>query len=411
MLEFYYMYGIYNKMDLNEIGNLNKDNWITIVKYLFTLVFIVYFILTLKQSSQDSRSLTTHYENYLFPLVVGLIILVPSVFLGKDSINNTYYVSLIIGTIVALFGTVFFFYSSTNNTAISLANYALSGIITLSILVGLSIIFYFYSNYLKTKEGWGGFFVHLIFYVPCLILDFYNYIRRELELTTNVVYYLFLTEVILIFLYNYVPSIISKIALKKGIPLLEGSAFLDIEKPIASSYDLKLNKFGDEINSPIVYRNNYSLSMWIMLNNHSENKLPYAKETSIFNYGNGVPKITYVKKEDHNVKDVIKVYFTNASDNNSYTVEIDPQKWNQLVFNYDSNSVDLFLNGNLEKTFKYDYYNRPVYSADDVIIVGSNDGLDGAISNIQYYTTKQTRSQITNSYNLLVKKNPPTNNL
>ena len=224
-------------------------------------------------------------------------------------------------------------------------------------------------------------------------------------------YYLFLTEVVLIFLYNYLPSIINKIALKKGIPLLEGSAFLDIEKPIASSYDLKFNKLGDEINSPVVYRNNYSLSMWIMLNNHSENKLPYAKETSIFNYGNGVPKITYVKKEDHNVKDVIKVYFTNACDNNSYTVEIDPQKWNQLVFNYDSNSVDLFLNGNLEKTFKYDYYNRPVYSADDVIIVGSNDGLDGAISNIQYYTTKQTRSQITNSYNLLVKKNPPTNNL
>ena len=61
------MYEIYNKMELNEIGNLNKDNWITIVKYLFTLVFIVYFILTLKESSEDSRSLTTHYENYLFP--------------------------------------------------------------------------------------------------------------------------------------------------------------------------------------------------------------------------------------------------------------------------------------------------------------------------------------------------------
>tara|TARA_B110000285_G_scaffold231990_1_gene302018 strand:- start:17191 stop:18399 length:1209 start_codon:yes stop_codon:yes gene_type:complete len=402
---------MYNKMDiLNELSNLNKDDLITIVKYLFTLGFIIYFILTLKQSSEDSRSLTSQYENYLFPLVVGLIILIPSVFLGKDAINNTYYISLIIGTIVALFGTVFYFYSSTNSTAFSLANYVLSGIVTLTILVGLAIVFYFYSNYLKTKEGWGGFFIHLIFYVPCLILDVYNYIRRELELTTNVVYYLFLTEVVLIFLYNYLPTIISKIALKQGVPLLEGSAFLDIEKPIASSYDLKLNKQGDEINSQVVYRNNYSLSMWIMLNIHSDNKLSYAKETPIFNYGNGVPKITYVKKEEHNVKDVIKVYFTNNGDNNSYTVEIDPQKWNQLVFNYDSNSVDLFLNGNLEKTFTFDD-NRPLYSADDMIIIGSNDGLDGAISNIQYYTSNQTRSQITNSYNLLMKKNPPTNNL
>ena len=396
---------------LNGIANLNTTDMTGVLKYILTLGFLVYFVVTLMRSAEDPSTLTSNYMNYLFPLVIGLLVLIPTVFLGKQTLNNTYYIGVVIGTIVALFGTVFYFYASINDTAFTLANYALTGIISLGILIGLAIVFYFYSSYLKTQEGWGGFFVHLIFYVPCLILDFYNYIRRELELTTNVVYYLFLTEVVLIFLYNYLPSIINKIALKKGIPLLEGSAFLDIEKPIASSYDLKFNKLGDEINSPVVYRNNYSLSMWIMLNNHSENKLPYAKETSIFNYGNGVPKITYVKKEDHNIKDVIKVYFTNASDNNSYTVEIDPQKWNQLVFNYDSNSVDLFLNGNLEKTFKYDYYNRPVYSADDVIIVGSNDGLDGAISNIQYYTSKQTRSQITNSYNLLVKKNPPTNNL
>lgn len=413
--KFYYVYAIYNKMDIfNELSNLNKDNLIIIVKYLFTLVFIVYFILTLNQSSEDSRSLTSHYEHYLFPLVVGLIILIPSVFLGKDVINNTYYISLLIGTIVALFGTVFYFYSSANSTTISLANYVLSSVVTLSILVGLAIVFYFYSNYLKTKEGWGGFFIHLIFYVPCLILDFYDYIKRELELTTNVVYYLFLTEVVLIFLYNYLPTIISKIALKEGTSLLKGSAFLDIEKPIASSYDLKFNKQGDDINSPVIYRNNYSLSMWIMLNNHSDNKLPYARETPIFNYGNGVPKMTYIKKEEHNVKDIVKVYFTNSDnngDNNSYTVEIDSQKWNQFVFNYNSNSVDLFLNGNLEKTYKFNYDNRPVYSADDMIVIGSNDGLDGAISNIQYYTSNQTRSQIANSYNLLVKKNPPTNNL
>lgn len=409
------MYEIYNKMYiLDNISNLTKDNLIIILKYFFTLGFIIYFIYSLDKSSDDYNSLTSNYQNYLFPLILGLIILIPSVFLGKNMINNTYYVTVIIVTLIALFGTVLYFYLSANNTVLSLANYILSGIITLIILVGLSIIFYFYSNYLKTKKSWGGFFIHLIFYIPCLILDFYNYIRREFELTTNVVYYLFLTEVILIFLYNYIPIIMSKIALKKGIPLLEGSAFLDIEKPIASSYDLKFNKQGDEINSPIVYRNNYSISMWIMLNNHAENKLPYAKETTIFNYGNGVPKITYVKKEEHNVKDVIKVYFTNNDDdgdNNSYTVEIDTQKWNQIVFNYDSNLVDLFVNGNLEKTFKFDHDNRPIYSPDDIIIIGSNDGLDGAISNIQYFTTNQTRSQIANSYNLLVKKNPPTNNL
>lgn len=398
---------------LNGIGILNKDNWYTIMKYVLTFLFIIYFIVTLTQSSEDSRALSTHYKSYLFPLILGLLVLIPTVFLGKESINNTYYVGLIIGTVVTLFGTVFYFYSSMNDATSDILNYILAGIVTGSMLIGLAIVFYFYSNYLKTQEGWGGFFVHLIFYIPCLILDFYNYIKRELELTTNVVYYLFLTEIVLIFLYNYIPKIVSKLSLKQGIPLLEGSAFLDIEKPIASSYDLKLTKKGDSINSPVVYRSNYSLSMWIMLNNHSDSKLPYARETPIFNYGNGVPKITYIKKDEHNKKDVLKVYFTNVGNGNnkSYNVEIDVQKWNQIVFNYSSNSVDLFVNGNLEKTFRFEHNARPLYSADDLIVIGSNDGLDGAISNIQYYIGTQTRSQIANSYNLLMKKNPPVNNL
>lgn len=397
----------------NGIGNLNKDNWYTIVKYGFTFLFIIYFIATLINSSEDSRALSTHYKSYLFPLLIGLFVLIPTVFLGKESMNNTYYVGLIIGTVVALFGTVFYFYSNMNDSTSNILNYILAGIVTGSILIGLAIVFYFYSNYLKTQEGWGGFFVHLIFYIPCLILDFYNYIKRELELTTNVVYYLFLTEIVLIFLYNYIPTIVSKLSLKQGIPLLEGSAFLDIENPIASSYDLKLTRKDDSINSPVVYRSNYSLSMWIMLNNYSDSKLPYARETPIFNYGNGVPKITYIKKDEHNKKDILKVYFTNVgtSSNKSYNVEIDVQKWNQFVFNYTSNSVDLFVNGNLEKTFRFEHNTRPLYSADDLIVIGSNDGLDGAISNIQYHIGTQTRSQIANSYNLLMKKNPPVNNL
>ena len=65
---------------------------------------------------------------------------------------------------------------------------------------------------------------------------------------------------------------ISKVSLKQSIPLLKDAVFLDIEKPIGSSYDLRFNQQTDDPNSPIVYRNNYSLSMWIMVNNHSENK-------------------------------------------------------------------------------------------------------------------------------------------
>ena len=392
---------------------LNGPNIMPILKYILTFGFLIYFVITLMKSAEDPLSLTTGYNNYLFPLVVGLIFLIPTVFLGKESLNNSYYIGVIIGTIVSLFGTVFYFYSNINDSAFSIANYIISGILSFGILIGLAIVFYFYSNYLKTQEGWGGFFVHLLFYVPCLILDLYNYIRRELELTTNVVYYLFITEIVLIFLYNYIPTIISKLSVKQGTPLLEGSAFLDIEKPLISSYDLKLTAEKDDVNSPVVYRRNYSLSMWIMINAHSENKFSYANETPIINYGNGIPKITYVKKEPHNTKETLKVYFTNAqvSDDNNYIVEVDTQKWNQFIFNYTANSVDLFINGSLDKTYRFEHDNLPVYTANDMVVIGANDGIDGAISNVRYYVGNLTRSQVVNSYNLLMKKNPPTNNL
>ena len=41
--------------------------------------------------------------------------------------------------------------------------------------------------------------------------------------------------------------------------------------------------------------------------------------------------------------------------------------------------------------------------------LNQTDGIDGAICNVEYYIGNQTRAQIANSYNLLVKQNPPIN--
>ena len=90
----------------------NGTNVIPILKYVITFGFLIYFVITLMWSSEDPLSLTSDYNNYLFPLVIGLIVLIPTVFLGKESLNNSYYVGMIIGTIVALFGTVLYFYST-----------------------------------------------------------------------------------------------------------------------------------------------------------------------------------------------------------------------------------------------------------------------------------------------------------
>jgi hypothetical protein len=135
-----------------------------------------------------------------------------------------------------------------------------------------------------------------------------------------------------------------------------------------------------------------------------------AFEATIFSYGSGKPKIKYTNDiNDANNRDKINFYFTDSAMTPNYQKTIPSQKWNNIVFNYSGNRVDLFINGNLENTFHFDEKNkRPSYSETDNITTGQNDqGIYGAICNVVYYKKNMMNNQIVNDYNFLVLKNPP----
>jgi hypothetical protein len=105
--------------------------------------------------------------------------------------------------------------------------------------------------------------------------------------------------------------------------------------------------------------------------------------------------------------------FTSPSDtvpNPYYDLEIPSQKWNNFVFNYSDNSVDLFVNGVLERTFVFTD-NIPMYRPTDIITIGDNKNINGAICNITYNPIILTEYEIVNNYNILINKNPPINNI
>ena len=90
-------------------------------------------------------------------------------------------------------------------------------------------------------------------------------------------------------------------------------------------------------------------------------------------------------------------------------IDIEMQKWNNIVVNYDNNNVDLFINGELIHT--QNYVNMfPIYKPTDRISVGNSD-LKGAICNIEYFKNVLEKSEIVTNYNLLLNKNPPLNNI
>ena len=101
--------------------------------------------------------------------------------------------------------------------------------------------------------------------------------------------------------------------------------------------------------------------------------------------------------------------------NAAYDITMPTQKWNNIVLNYNTNStIDVFANGHLVRTFtdadKIER-NTELNRLPTDVRIGSNNGLYGAICNINYYKTPLSKSQITTQYNLLAERNPPINNI
>ena len=96
-------------------------------------------------------------------------------------------------------------------------------------------------------------------------------------------------------------------------------------------------------------------------------------------------------------------------------LQVIPQSWNHLVISYNENTVDVFVNGNLDKSIPLEQKVRPEYNIGDIIEVGEGDntvtkgGLHGAICNVVYYKTPLTTFQVSRDYNLNRYKNPPVN--
>jgi hypothetical protein len=372
---------------------------------LFVIAGIIYILYA---AAKDPNSAKTNTYIYIFILSIPLIAILYFTLSFFGNVLDTKHIVTVF-FVVVLAAVSMYFYFAMNKDYFNSFGYISSGLVILISLVALALLFLLLSNYLKSFTGWSGFVVYFIFYIPCLILDFFRYLMKEMKMTSHLVYAVFLAEIILIILYIFIPQLINKIDMKDGIVLLEKGAFLDTTMDIGSGNIMKIpkNKLVNK-DSGTVFNKNYAFSMWVYLNVQSDNFLAYSKETTIFSCGNGKPKITYfnnINEDDKKNKYIF--YFTDLKKGPSkFELSLPNQKWNNFVFNYDYNKVDLFVNGELVRTFQFGS-NRPKYRATDKISIGSEDGLNGAICNVRYYPDKLSNAHIISTYNLLMYKNPP----
>jgi hypothetical protein len=382
-------------------------------KYAIMLGGIAFISVVLYYASRDPSALTTNTNSYalmiLIPMLISFFIFSP--LLRAD--ESPYLIALGGGVLITIFAMLLYYSSTWNLNAVYYGGFVMRILLATIIIVGLALFFKLNSANLKKLPGWYGFFANLLFFIPCLFSDAMQYLFQQIRITPSVVFLLLVIELVLMVLYILLPPILQKIYSMNSASLLSKPVFLNREIAIANSERFLYKPMSDNITNASndeLYRRNYSMTMWVYLNPQPSSNAAYVKETTIFDYGNGKPKLAY-KNDSGNKRqkdtDIYVVYFTNNGENTSYELSLPNQKWNYFAFNFFDSKVDLYVNGSLARTFTYTD-NIPVYSPIDIVIVGSDNGLDGSICNVNYYTEPLTSSKITDTYNLLMLKNPPT---
>ena len=369
---------------------------------LIMAVFIVYMLFTSNYALDMTFETAWLALPLLLLLAYGLNVFIQPIQKSNNWISSIFYYALFIG-FSGLLVYYYFQFSQQTTTSLSYVYVALSALL---FFVSLAIVFYFLGEYIKRFEGFTGLVAQFLFYIPCLLLQFVSYMKKEFNSTTSTVFYLFVIQLVLILLYIYLPKIVKHLFMKKGIKLLPEALFLDEPHVISGSEELRMEHI-DKFDQTPLYRNNYAISFWLYLNEQGSNYKAYSKETNII-----IMQSSHVVYENDNDiehgRNNLVIYYTNGENkqNDKIKLKITKQKWNHFVFNYTSDYLDIFVNGKLTKSLPLSSI-EPKFNPYDNITVGAQDGLDGAICNVNYYKAPLSKRNILNEYNLLAYKNPP----
>jgi hypothetical protein len=332
--------------------------------------------------------------------------------------------------------------SNDSNNGVNIINFIINFLL---LFVMLAIV---YKILTLTPLGKSPFFkviLYSIFYIPCLFLNLFEMIVNEYHKTTKTIIILLVIEIFLIVLYFIYPSINTSFYIQGGKQLINLPIALNNTNSIATYQTLN--------NNSEKYSYQYAISFWFNIDSMppSTNK-NYSNYTNLLTYGDN-PCIQYnastntllitvkrnndnnisivdlthqleVKLDDatigdeiNNLKNQIKqtinkvntIPIQNEIDSKGNRIiylkkNILLQKWNNLIINYNGGTLDIFLNGKLEKSA----VGVVPYITYDTLIVGSDNGLSGGISNLIYYNKTLDIFNIKKLYNTMKDKNPPS---
>lgn len=342
-------------------------------------------------------------------------------------LNNQLMFLLLIALICIIIFTIYFYYTyyTTNGDIFASTNYILDFfLLSLIVVFGLTL---FYIKYKDNKLSTTAEIIfQILFFIPCLITDFIDWVKGEMKITPSTVYIVSFIEIILIFLFFYLSSIMQWLSNHDPmIRVMPEPVFLKTETKVMTA-----EKFNglivDKVSGNKNPKTTYSLGFWLYLNdNNGSDQL----QLPVLSYGHGKlldaskvnnqnpygnynvhPAIVFLpNKQKNNVlggdlKNVsighLGIYFSNVE--TPVILDVPMQRWNYMVLNTTYSMVDVFLNGEIVYTHHMNGSPQqplPIYNVSDYITVGGNN-MQGAIKDITYCDYALSKTSIVSIYNM-----------
>ena len=360
-------------------------------------------------------------------------------------------IGVLIPIIFSLFFILFIYFIASGGSDVSYDSWYMILIEMIGIIAFISCIIKILL--LTTKLGESKVFQLLqktLFLLPCLFLIGLDGLFKGTKFgTASELLFIALISFFLLF-YNslttaIIPDLYERYILRNGTQLIDKPVPLDEYKFVSSYGDLFNfnNETETESDNPNKFDYRYGLSFWVYINsfppiNSELYDICCLGDGLMIKY-NPVENTLYFMYIGVNMKNVI----TNNANKQSLTTEditqwkthkkkiegfknsktsatetspseiiihkeknIRLQKWNNIIINYNAGTMDIFINGKMIKS----QINVAPYVKNTALTVGKNDGIKGDISNLIYYKSPMSKTEIYRMYNIFKNKNPPVIN-
>ena len=368
--------------------------------FLFFLMFVTYFFIDHRKQHNlsNEKGLWSIFFKKLFSLVVFPLIIIALILLGLYIIKRVPQI--------------------TNITAFIFRVLAISGVVAIGYILYKK---YSKSNVPDKKNRFLKLLQDIILYLPCLLIDFVEFIKKQWNLTTKTEWLILGGEIVLIGLAFVLPVVYQKLVTHDGVVLVDKPRYLSSKYELGTYQNLIP---ADNTGQPFKY--SYSISGWFNVFGMAPNTRASANEfTDIINYSNK-PRVQFnvstntlriqteishhmhrhghSQSDNHHDEDKLRVASTGSKTVDVFVSDkIELQKWNNIVINYDSGYMDVFLNGVLVGTKG----TISPYMKYDVVSAGANRGIEGGICNVVYYDRILSKGELDINYRLLRELNPP----